>query len=454
MAETSSLLNCRTGNRTTSSNLVASAVRVAKTYDGAIAQLVEQRTENPCVPGSIPGGTTKKKRGIAAQQRVVPLFLLFLPPVLFFSFMSMSSATSLPSRAQRSSNIELLRIVAMLFIMFGHLSREGGLGLPSADFLHSEPIFGVLGVWFRMINLTGVDIFVLISGYFAIRPRVNSVISLFFQGVFFSVGMYALWVLTKQADFSIGEMSMHLKPMKVYWFFGCYVWLVLLAPVLNRYVESATKREFGVFLAVYYFFVCGMEWWMSASAELQRGYSVLGFVGLYLLARYVRLHGGRWCELAPRYDLLIFLGSTALSALLALVLFWRMGRPLVADDALVDRLVSYTSPLCIVASLSLLLLFSKIKLGHVRWINWLAASSFSVYLLHEEYLTRDRYGALANCVGQHYAVLVAILLLVALVLGVYLAATLIDQVRQLLWRRLFSPLLDRIEGALSNRLNS
>ena len=27
---------------------------------GAIAQLVEQRTENPCVPGSIPGGTTLK----------------------------------------------------------------------------------------------------------------------------------------------------------------------------------------------------------------------------------------------------------------------------------------------------------------------------------------------------------------------------------------------------------
>ncbi len=29
--------------------------------EGAIAQLVEQRTENPCVPGSIPGGTTAKK---------------------------------------------------------------------------------------------------------------------------------------------------------------------------------------------------------------------------------------------------------------------------------------------------------------------------------------------------------------------------------------------------------
>ena len=31
--------------------------------NGAIAQLVEHRTENPCVPGSIPGGTTKNDSG-------------------------------------------------------------------------------------------------------------------------------------------------------------------------------------------------------------------------------------------------------------------------------------------------------------------------------------------------------------------------------------------------------
>jgi hypothetical protein len=30
---------------------------------GAIAQLVEHRTENPGVPGSIPGGTTPPKAG-------------------------------------------------------------------------------------------------------------------------------------------------------------------------------------------------------------------------------------------------------------------------------------------------------------------------------------------------------------------------------------------------------
>ena len=45
-------------------------------WDGAIAQLVEQRTENPCVPGSIPGGTTLKETESYSD---VALFFIYLP---------------------------------------------------------------------------------------------------------------------------------------------------------------------------------------------------------------------------------------------------------------------------------------------------------------------------------------------------------------------------------------
>ena len=38
------------------------ALSLHSQINGAIAQLVEQRTENPCVPGSIPGGTTQDGR--------------------------------------------------------------------------------------------------------------------------------------------------------------------------------------------------------------------------------------------------------------------------------------------------------------------------------------------------------------------------------------------------------
>ena len=46
----------------------------SQTSDGVIAQLVEQRTENPCVPGSIPGDTTQNETQVIENQ----LFGFFL----------------------------------------------------------------------------------------------------------------------------------------------------------------------------------------------------------------------------------------------------------------------------------------------------------------------------------------------------------------------------------------
>ena len=56
------------------------------TNNGAIAQLVEQRTENPCVPGSIPGGTTDNQ----AVTLICSCFFLYIstcfsPKLPFFN---------------------------------------------------------------------------------------------------------------------------------------------------------------------------------------------------------------------------------------------------------------------------------------------------------------------------------------------------------------------------------
>lgn len=45
---------------------------------GALAQLVEQRTENPCVPGSIPGGTTIKNPNLCSGFLVLMIGSKFL----------------------------------------------------------------------------------------------------------------------------------------------------------------------------------------------------------------------------------------------------------------------------------------------------------------------------------------------------------------------------------------
>ena len=50
---------------------------------GTLAQLVEQRTENPCVPGSIPGGTTFKTRTLVrvfCSQKVRKIYNFLTTP--------------------------------------------------------------------------------------------------------------------------------------------------------------------------------------------------------------------------------------------------------------------------------------------------------------------------------------------------------------------------------------
>ena len=67
--------------------------------NGAIAQLVEQRTENPCVPGSIPGGTTNDSviKNEVVSKRWHNLFYILQFCYIFFwlcCFFLMHLATS------------------------------------------------------------------------------------------------------------------------------------------------------------------------------------------------------------------------------------------------------------------------------------------------------------------------------------------------------------------------
>ena len=59
----------------------------------------------------------------------------------------------------RNSNIELLRIIAMMFIVIWHISVHAQKGeLPSHNYIIS-------------ITITGVNLFLLITGYFGIRLK-------------------------------------------------------------------------------------------------------------------------------------------------------------------------------------------------------------------------------------------------------------------------------------------
>ena len=76
----------------------------------------------------------------------------------------------------RQSNIELLRIVAMMLVLIVHADFLA-LGAPDALALKALPVESGLRVWLQGFALVCVDVFVMISGYFGIRPSVRGVLN-------------------------------------------------------------------------------------------------------------------------------------------------------------------------------------------------------------------------------------------------------------------------------------
>ena len=269
---------------------------------------------------------------------------------------------------QRQSNIELLRIISIFFVLIGHAFGVV-LGLPGTHDIGTEPLNSFLRILLGAVALGGVNIFVLISGWFGIHPSKKGLAKYLYQVAFLLWGIYAVALLSGKAELNIVGIKTSMGIYEGYWFIMAYLGLYLLSPVLNAFVENATKRQFQVLLIGFYLFQC-YYCWIMGMVNYFNGYSITFFCGLYLTARYVRLYSIQFME---RNAWKIYVGITLLLAVAGTVGIRFVGSPL--------KLLRYDSPLEIVACVCFLLGFLKIKLQS-SVVNTLAKSCFAVYIIH------------------------------------------------------------------------
>lgn len=106
------------------------------------------------------------------------------------------------------------------------------------------------------ICIVAVDVFVLISGWFSIKPKQKSICSFLFQIVFLQILSYVVFVFTGLVELnkeSIKDLMM-LKPFQG-WFIKAYLLLYIISPVLNAFVENASKRKLRNVLIAYWSFL-------------------------------------------------------------------------------------------------------------------------------------------------------------------------------------------------------
>ena len=325
------------------------------------------------------------------------------------------------SSTTRQSNFELLRLVCMVMVMIAH-ANFGVFGETVRADVLSEPLVSFGHISVNQLVIASLNVFIMISGWFGIRPSCKGFCSLMFQVVFLSL-LSVLICLLAGWEIPLDGVVLPLFFGSGYWFVACYVILYILSPVLNAYVENADRKSFRTLLIL--FFTAEMIFgWLYDSAYFIKGFSPLSFIGLYLLMRYLRIYPSRLLELPAWANLLLYFGISILSAVVFFVgLKW---------FDLGFHLIQYNSPTIILASLFLFLTFYRLSFKS-RVINWMAASAFAIYLLHENPLLRAHYRGLIRTIFDCFTALPAIGISLCAILIIAFVCILADRPRIWLW---------------------
>ena len=206
---------------------------------------------------------------------------------------------------ERNSSFELIRIVAMSLIIIHHFLYHG---------ITAEEIGSVN---YNLINpyfYTGVNIFFLISGWFLIRFSFRKLFSFILLVLSYCLFNYALCIIWSVPVDSQEILFCFLWPVSnsPYWFLQAYLFIMLLAPIVNKGLQSLSLNQLRVcilLLTIGTVYSCDLGGNMSNKAH-----SFLQGLYLYCVGYY--LHCDRklyemlkplWCFIG--YFVLLAIGS-------------------------------------------------------------------------------------------------------------------------------------------------
>lgn len=250
--------------------------------------------------------------------------------------------------------MELMRIITMMMILMLHADFFT-TGCPGYEDATMHPIASFMKSFIEALTISGVNVFVLLSGWYGIHPKRNRLVDLIIQVLFFHLVGLLLAFVTHQTI----NWRKIISFMENLWFVKAYLLLYILSPVLNTFADHIERHTFQ-YVLIGFFLMQSVYGWLPPDYNMPftRGYSTISFIGLYLLTRYIRIY-------KPYYSL--WRGRTYLYAYLLLsviitIIFYiriRFAIPLLTQ---VGDMYAYTSPLVIISSLSFLLFFSKLSI--------------------------------------------------------------------------------------------
>lgn len=347
---------------------------------------------------------------------------------------------------ERSSNLELYRILVMFLIVAHHyVVNSGLLDVMNQNILSSNTtFFSLFGAWGK----TGINCFVLITGYFMCKSQITlrKFIKLILWVITYSVLLTFLFIICGYTPFGILRMLIDSIPFRIITpndFTSCFIFFYLCIPFLNILLNNLTKRQHQwlILLLLFIYTLHGsVPKLMSVSMNYVSWFSVLYFISAYLRLYPLKENNTKFWG----YATLISFGLSSVGILALNYIQTMLG--IEPNVGLSYKLVQDSNAfLALTIGITSFMWFKSMKIRNSKLINTIAASAFGVLLIHansntmRQWLWKDT----VDCVG-HFDTPYYWLYAIGCVLAIYALCTLIDYIRI---RTIETPLLNVTEKA-------
>lgn len=334
---------------------------------------------------------------------------------------------------KRQSNIELLRILSMFLVLMIHYIPFRGTPSPIA--LEGGENVGntIFNLELRSLSFVCVNCFIIISGYFGIRWKWQSLLKYLYQILFWAIFAYFAPIILGYNQFNVPDLCFNLINFSSWnWFILSYLGLYLFAPMLECFIKNISQKQLSYFLLAFYCFSTIYGWILQVSPEFQEGTTFVSLIGLYLIGAYIRKYNLNVLRFKKIYDLLIYFGIGILLVILSVIAL---------RFKITSSLYGYLNPLIIIESVYLFLFFKKLDIRYNKFINWVAASAFAVYLFHYNPNIFVFYSNICKYIQINfsYSFFAAILFMIL----IFIVAVLIDKIRIWSFNLIYKQITDK-----------
>ena len=197
----------------------------------------------------------------------------------------MSIAETAPSARRREGNFELLRIVCMLLIMAHHMVYH------SAAIQTAHPVNRVIARVLFAGGMTGVNCFVMITGYFLAPFRAKRLLSILLETLLYSVGITLILYLTglnKDITWDTLKNAALVVSRSPYWFVVMYLGLTAVLPLLQPGVKALSRNAHRCVLAAGTVYLCLIPTFTFQDPSSQFFHQITWFFYLYVLGAYFK----------------------------------------------------------------------------------------------------------------------------------------------------------------------